>query len=91
MRHPEAFLLPSAHAVVTGDALVTGHPLSRNTGVVQMLHPMFHSRPDEVREALGCLTDVDASLILPGHRPALRMRLADAVVEVTGAAGNLDK
>ena len=86
-----AFLLQSAQAVVTGDALVTGHPVNKETGVVQMLHPMFHSRPGDVREALRRLSDVDASLILPGHGPAMRKRLADAVVEVSGAAGNLDK
>ncbi|WP_458111085.1 MBL fold metallo-hydrolase [Arthrobacter sp. R1-13] len=79
-----AFWLPSAQAVATGDALVTGHPVSKETGVVQMLHPMFHSRPGDVREALRRLSDVDASLILPGHGPALRMRPADAVVELLG-------
>ncbi|WP_461165116.1 MBL fold metallo-hydrolase [Arthrobacter sp. R4-81] len=78
------FWLPSAQAVATGDALVTGHPVSKETGVVQMLHPMFHSRPGDVREALRRLSDVDASLILPGHGPALRMRPADAVVELLG-------
>lgn len=86
-----AFWLPNAQAVATGDALVTGHPASKEKGVVQMLHPMFHSRPDDVREALRRLSDVEASLILPGHGPALRMRLADAVVEVSGAEGSLDK
>lgn len=78
------FFLPNAQAVATGDALVTGHPVSKETGVVQMLHPMFHSRPDDVREALRRLSDVDASLILPGHGPALRMPLADAVVKISG-------
>jgi glyoxylase-like metal-dependent hydrolase (beta-lactamase superfamily II) len=73
-----AFVLPKANAVVTGDALVTGHPLSKRIGV-QMLHPMFHSSPDGIRESLQVLTDVDASLILPGHGPALRMRLEDAI------------
>lgn len=73
-----AFVLPKANAVVTGDALVTGHPLSKRNGV-QMLHPMFHSSPDGIREALQVLSDIDASLILPGHGPAVRMRLEDAI------------
>jgi glyoxylase-like metal-dependent hydrolase (beta-lactamase superfamily II) len=77
-----AFFLPKAQAVATGDALVTGHPLSKETGL-QMLHPMFHSRPDEVLETLQRLSDVDASLILPGHGPALRKRLGDAVAGIS--------
>jgi glyoxylase-like metal-dependent hydrolase (beta-lactamase superfamily II) len=79
-----AFVLPKANAVVTGDALVTGHPLSKETGV-QMLHPMFHSRPDAMREALRRLADVDASLLLPGHGPALQMPIGDAITSISTA------
>ncbi|MBT2531509.1 MBL fold metallo-hydrolase [Arthrobacter sp. ISL-48] len=78
------FVLPKANAVATGDALVTGHPLSKETGA-QMLHPMFHSRPDAVGEALKCLADVDASLVLPGHGPALRMGIGDAIATLSTA------
>jgi glyoxylase-like metal-dependent hydrolase (beta-lactamase superfamily II) len=77
-----AFLIPKAHAVATGDALITGHPLSKDTGV-QMLHPMFHSQPDSVRKALACLADVDASWILPGHGPALQKRIGDAISSIS--------
>ena len=77
-----AFFLPKAEAIATGDALVTGHPLSKETGV-QMLHPMFHSRPEAVRDALLQLSDVDASLILPGHGPALRKGLAKAIAGIS--------
>jgi glyoxylase-like metal-dependent hydrolase (beta-lactamase superfamily II) len=76
-----AFVLPNARAVVTGDALVTGHPLSKKSGV-QMLHPMFHSRPDAVAEAVRCLAGVDASWILPGHGAALRESIGDAIAGI---------
>ena len=79
-----AFVLPKANAVVTGDALVTGHPLSKETGV-QMLHPMFHSHPEAMGETLSRLADVDASLVLPGHGPALRMRIGDAISSIPAA------
>lgn len=79
-----AFVLPRAHAVATGDALVTGHPLSKKTGV-QMLHPMFHSRPEVAGEALRCLAGVDASVVLPGHGPALRKQIGDAISSISAA------
>lgn len=79
-----AFVLPKANAVVTGDAFVTGHPLSKRSGV-QMLPPMFHSSPDGIREGLQVLSGVDASLILPGHGPALRMRLTDAIAGISAS------
>ena len=77
-------MLPKANAVVTGDALVTGHPLSKRIGV-QMLPAMFHSSPDGIREALQVLSEVDAALILRGHGPALRTRLTDAIAGVSAS------
>lgn len=79
-----AFVLPKAKAVATGDALVTGHPLSRRSGV-QMLPAMFHSSPDGIRGALQVLSEVDAALILPGHGPVLRKRLTDAIAGVSAS------
>jgi glyoxylase-like metal-dependent hydrolase (beta-lactamase superfamily II) len=87
---PEAFLvpghtpgsaavfLPAAGAVAVGDSFVSGHPLTRKSGP-QMLHPMFHSEPAAVLDATRRLDGVAASVVLPGHGPALRMPLAEAL------------
>lgn len=80
-----AFYLPAAHAVATGDALVTGHALSRHRGP-QMLDPMFHSDDDGARRSLGQLGKLDASLLLPGHGPAVRVGVRQAVGTVRSRA-----
>lgn len=74
-------LLQDADAVVTGDALITGHSLSRHTGP-QMLDRMYHTDADEALAATHTLDDVDASIILPGHGPALQMSLKDALASL---------
>lgn len=73
-----AYLLPDAGAVVTGDALVTGHAVLRERGP-RVLPPMFN-HGDPVR-ALAALEDLDASLVLPGHGEPLRRPIAEAVAE----------
>lgn len=73
-----AFLLPGARAVITGDALVTGHRISGRTGP-QLLHTMFHSDGAGMDRALLTLARLDASLLLPGHGPALRIGIREAV------------
>lgn len=70
-----------AGVIATGDSLVTGHPLSGHVGP-QMLHPMYHSEPDTALSATHVLDGVEASIILPGHGPALAMPLAAALAAV---------
>lgn len=72
------FEIPSAKVLVTGDALVTGHPISTTKGP-QMLHPMFHTDLDQARQSLQLLTSIDAHVLLPGHGPALSISPAEAV------------
>lgn len=88
--HPEAILipghtpgnvsilLPQAGAIAVGDSFVSGHPLSRKTGP-QMLHRMYHTDPAAALAATHCLDGINAAVILPGHGPALRMPLAEAL------------
>ena len=64
------FALPDDDVLITGDALVTGHPTSRLDGV-QMLHPIFHSDLAEAGRTYGRLVDRRARVVLPGHGPAL--------------------
>lgn len=73
-----AFYVPAARAVVTGDALVTGHAISRQSGP-QMLDRMFHTDEDGARRSLAQLGKLDASLLLPGHGPAVRVGVRQAV------------
>ncbi|MFD4295419.1 MBL fold metallo-hydrolase [Rhodococcus sp. NPDC058532] len=76
-----AFHLPQHRVVITGDALVTAHPLSTAVGP-QLLPPVFdHGGPDTLA-ALDHLAALDADVILPGHGPALSLPIADAVAEV---------
>jgi glyoxylase-like metal-dependent hydrolase (beta-lactamase superfamily II) len=73
-----AILLPEAGVIAVGDSFVSGHPLSRKTGP-QMLHPMYHTDPAAALAATHRLDGIKASVILPGHGPALRMSLAEAL------------
>lgn len=61
-----AFHLPDKGVLVTGDALVTGHPLSPLSGP-QLLPPFFAHAPAEAEAALQCLAGVDAEVLIPGH------------------------
>lgn len=72
-----SFLLPSG-CLATGDALVTGHPLSTVTGP-QRLHPMFDHDGAMAGRALDRLQACAATSILPGHGKALAMPITEAV------------
>ncbi|SEI70007.1 Glyoxylase, beta-lactamase superfamily II [Arthrobacter sp. yr096] len=73
-----AILLSGAGVVAVGDSFVSGHPISRQSGP-QMLHGMYHSDPEAALEATHRLDEVEASVVLPGHGPALRLPLAEAL------------
>lgn len=58
--------LPGRGVLLTGDALVTGHPTSRRTGP-QLLPSFFdHDRAGAIA-ALKELGEVEADVLLPGH------------------------
>ena len=73
-----AYLLPAAGVLLTGDALVTGHPTSARPGP-QRLHPLFDHDPVRAGTALDTLAGLDAGVLLPGHGPAWYGSPADAV------------
>ncbi|MFI9825052.1 MBL fold metallo-hydrolase [Streptomyces sp. NPDC052013] len=64
-----AFHLPDAGVLVSGDALVSGHPTSRITGP-QLLPRMFHHEPAAAAASLDVLAGLDGDVLLPGHGPA---------------------
>lgn len=73
-----AYLFPHAGVVATGDALVTAHATTSAHGP-QLLPGFFAADPDLARRSLERLRDLDADTIAPGHGPAWRGRLSDAV------------
>lgn len=76
-----AYHLPEAGVLVAGDALVTGHALSKCAGP-QMLHPMFHHDIQAANTALDLLAAVDATVLLPGHGPGINGETAALVAAV---------
>ena len=62
------FHLPDSGIVISGDALVSGHPTSRIKGP-QLLPAMFHHERDRAVASLDVLEALDADTLLPGHGP----------------------
>ncbi|MDF0530990.1 MBL fold metallo-hydrolase [Tsukamurella sp. 8F] len=73
-----AFHLPELGVVATGDALVTGHPLSGKK-TPQLLPEFFAHDPEQADAALDGLAALDADIIAPGHGAPLRVELSRAV------------
>lgn len=73
-----AYFLPTAGVVVSGDALITGHPVVRATGP-QLCPAFFAHDQARARQALGALAGLDAGVILPGHGPVHRGPVREAV------------
>jgi len=74
-----AYHLPDAGVLITGDALVTGHPTSRARGP-QLLPDYFHHDRAEALASLRAMEHTDADVLLPGHGPVYE-GLADAAVQ----------
>ncbi|MER6979077.1 MBL fold metallo-hydrolase [Streptomyces carpinensis] len=64
------FHLPDAGVLISGDALVSGHPTSRIRGP-QLLPAMFHHERARALASLDVLEDLPADVLLPGHGPVL--------------------
>ena len=62
------FHLPERGIVISGDALVSGHPTSRIKGP-QLLPDMFHHELDRAVASLDIIEGLDAETLLPGHGP----------------------
>ncbi|MFI9645321.1 MBL fold metallo-hydrolase [Streptomyces sp. NPDC052040] len=73
-----AYLLPDSGILITGDALVSGHPTSRCRGP-QLLPRMFHRDRARALDSLTVLAELDADVLLPGHGPIIRTSVAAAV------------
>jgi glyoxylase-like metal-dependent hydrolase (beta-lactamase superfamily II) len=66
--------------LVSGDALVTGHAVSRRKGP-QLLPSVFNHDEDRCRRSLDALALLDTDVLLPGHGPLWRGPIREAVEE----------
>ncbi|MFE3194555.1 MBL fold metallo-hydrolase [Nocardia sp. NPDC059240] len=75
-----AYLMPSEGVLFSGDALVTGHPLLRETGL-QLLPGFFnHDEAGTLASARG-LGTLGAEILVPGHGQPIRRDLSDRLGE----------
>ena len=63
--------------LVSGDALVTGHPVSKVEGP-QLLPGLFNHDQDSCVRSLGALGMLDIDVVLPGHGPVWRGSIREA-------------
>ncbi|MFC9913495.1 MBL fold metallo-hydrolase [Streptomyces sp. NPDC059862] len=72
-----AFHLPDAGVLISGDALVSGHPTARPKGP-QLLPDMFHHERTRALASLELFDGLDADVLAPGHGPVHRGPVRDA-------------
>ncbi|MEV1081879.1 MBL fold metallo-hydrolase [Streptomyces sp. NPDC050211] len=72
-----AFHLPGTGVVISGDALVSGHPTSRAKGP-QLLPDMFHHERARAVTSLEILEGLDGDFLVPGHGPVHRGPVREA-------------
>jgi glyoxylase-like metal-dependent hydrolase (beta-lactamase superfamily II) len=72
-----AFHLPGTGVVISGDALVSGHPTSRAKGP-QLLPDMFHHERARAVTSLEILEGLDGDVLVPGHGPVHRGPVREA-------------
>lgn len=71
------YALPHAGILISGDALVSGHPTSRHKGP-QLLPVMFDTERERALASLRIIEDVPGDTLLPGHGPLHRGSVAQA-------------
>ncbi|OWA01947.1 MBL fold metallo-hydrolase [Streptomyces sp. CS159] len=69
--------LPDAGVVISGDALVSGHAISRIEGP-QLLPDLFHHDRAGAVASLDVVAGLEGDLLLPGHGPVHRGPVKDA-------------
>lgn len=79
------YVVPGAEVLLSGDALVTGHPLSRVDGP-QVLPGFFHHDAATMLASISLLAAAPASALVAGHGPLWRGPLVDAVDAARGRA-----
>ncbi|GAC50550.1 MBL fold metallo-hydrolase [Gordonia aichiensis] len=71
-----AFLVADGEVLVSGDALISGHPLSGHRGP-QLLPRFFNHDDAATRRSVEAYTQLRATVLFPGHGPRLDGPVAD--------------
>jgi len=72
-------------ALVAGDALVTGHPVSTRSGP-QLLPDLFNHDQDGCVRSLAAVGMLETEVLLPGHGPVLLWSIRDATEKARAQA-----
>lgn len=68
-----SYLLPGNGVLISGDAVVTGHPVSPVSGALQLLDADYHADQDiAYASARSLMRDHPFEVLAPGHGPAWR-------------------
>ena len=70
------FIEPESRSLLSGDAIVGGHPLLRESGELQQLPAFFQHDPDEAAHSAQRLVLCDVDRVLPGHGPIVELARA---------------
>ncbi|MFT4189419.1 MAG: MBL fold metallo-hydrolase [Aeromicrobium sp.] len=81
-----AYLLPEPGVLASGDALITGHPLSTFEGP-QLLPDFFSHDPSAAERALDVVATLAAETVVPGHGRPWRGDAAAAAVAARQTLG----
>ena len=81
-----SYLLPQVGVLVSGDALVTAHPLFSGVGPRLLPADWSHDQ-DEAIDSLSAFRDLDADTLIPGHGPVWRGPINDALDRALEQAG----
>jgi len=81
-----AWLMPSTGVVFTGDALVTGHPISCQGSGPQLLPTVFNEDEAVMARSLEVIGALPADTIVPGHGEHVRGDLAAITAAVSARA-----
>jgi glyoxylase-like metal-dependent hydrolase (beta-lactamase superfamily II) len=81
-----AYLVAEEGVIVTGDALVTAHPLARFRGP-QLLPAFFSHEPADAIGALDAIAVAPADLLVPGHGETWNGDLRAAVAQARRISG----
>lgn len=68
--------------LASGDALVTGHPVSPRSGP-QLLPALFSHNQADAERSLAALAVLETQVLAPGHGPLWRGLIRDAVEQAT--------
>lgn len=81
-----SYLIPGSGVLVSGDALITGHPVSRLRGPQLIVRPFSHDR-DATVDSLDAIASVDAGTLFPGHGAVWAGSMRDAAGQARATAG----